>query len=114
LGAIVFWTIIRTAILIPIIWILQSYIPFNFWSIISITAIYGLIIHPAVLHYRLFEEKNKEIIESTLCSSCKHFDRSAVLCMKYDKHPTMEYLPCGGEDWEPKSVIINNKDIIDR
>lgn len=114
MGAIVFWTIIRSAILIPIIWILQSYLPFNFWSIISLVGIYGLIIHPAVQHYKLFEENNKEIIESTLCSSCKHFDRSAVLCMKYDKHPTVDYLPCNGIDWEPKSLIANDKDIIDR
>jgi len=26
-----------------------------------------------------------------------------VLCMKYDKHPTENYIPCEGEEWEPKS-----------
>jgi len=61
-----------------------------------------LIVHPAMVSYRWFEERNKKVIESTLCSSCKHFDQSAVLCIKYDKHPTENYVPCDGVDWEPK------------
>jgi len=47
--------------------------------------------------------KNKKVIDSSLCSSCKNFDRSAVLCIKYDKHPTENYVPCDGVDWEPNS-----------
>jgi hypothetical protein len=72
------------------------------WWMVSTAAIYVLIIHPAMVSYRWFEELNKKVIESTLCSSCKHFDRSAVLCIKYDKHPTENYVPCDGVDWEPK------------
>jgi hypothetical protein len=111
MGSIVFWTIIRISILIPILWFLQGYIEFQFWWIINILSIYGFIIHPAAIHYRLFEEKNKEIIESTLCSTCRHFDKSAVLCMKYDKHPSKDFLPCDGLDWEPKSIDLNKEDI---
>lgn len=114
MGSIVFWTIIRTAIVIPVVWILQSYISFQYWWIISLTAIYGIIIHPAIIHYKLFEKKNKDVIESTLCSSCLHFDKSAVLCMRYDKHPTKDFLPCNGIDWEPKSTSFNNEDIFKR
>ena len=111
MGEIVFWTIIRTAVLIPIIWILQSYIDFQFWWIINVVAIYVIIIHPAVIHYKLFEEKNKDIIESTLCSTCRHFDKTAVLCMRHDKHPSLEFLPCQGLDWEPSAININKEDI---
>ena len=71
-------------------------------------SIYGIIIHPTIIHYKLFEEKNKEIIESTLCSSCKHFDKTAVLCMKYDKHPSLEFLPCEGVDWEPDLHVVDS------
>lgn len=105
MGEIVFWTIIRTAVLIPILWLLIFHLEFQFWWAVTVLGIYGVIIHPAVIHYRLFEEKNKDIIEQTLCSSCKSFDRSAVLCLKHDEHPTKSYLPCNGEDWEPKSRI---------
>lgn len=113
MGEIVFWTILRTAVTIAGIWILRSYIDFQLWWIMSLMAIYGIIIHPAVIHYKLFEEKNKEIIENTLCSNCKHFDKSAVLCMKYDKHPSKTELPCEGKDWEPAPTRHNNEDIFD-
>ena len=113
MGEIVFWTIVRIVLVIPIIWVLSSYLDFQFWWIVSMLSIYGVIVHPAIIHYRLFEEKNKEIIESTLCSSCHHFDKSAVLCMKHDKHPTKESLPCEGMDWEPKVMDFDSKDLID-
>jgi fatty acid desaturase len=102
MGEVVFWTIIRAAVTIPGLWILKSQIDFQLWILISLAAVYVLIIHPAMVSYRWFEEHNKKVIESTLCSSCKHFDRSAVLCIKYDKHPTENYVPCDGVDWEPK------------
>lgn len=102
MGEIIFWTIIRTAITIPLVWLLQGYLDFKFWWVLCLFAIYGVIIHPTIIHYRLFEEKNADIIDSTLCSTCQHFDKSAVLCMKHDSHPTTEYLPCDGVDWQPK------------
>lgn len=103
MGEIIFWTIIRAALVIPALWLLKGYIDYPLWWYMVLLGIYGIIVHPAVIHYRLFEEKNKDILESTLCSSCKNFDKSAVLCLKYDQHPTKDYLPCDGVDWEPGS-----------
>lgn len=111
MGDIIFWTILRAAVTIPAVWLLKDYIDFQIWWMICMVSIYGIIIHPAIIHYKLFEERNKEIIENTLCSTCKHFDRSAVLCMKYDKHPTKNELPCQGKDWELNSINFNNEDI---
>ncbi|MCU0331931.1 MAG: hypothetical protein MUE93_00810 [Ignavibacteriaceae bacterium] len=102
MGETVFWTIIRAAVTIPGLWILKGQIDFQLWIMISVAAIYVLIFHPAMVSYRWFEQHNKKVIESTLCSSCKNFDRSAVLCIKYDKHPTENYIPCDGVEWEPK------------
>ena len=102
MGEVVFWTIIRAAITIIGLWIIKSEVDFQLWWMISVAAIYVLIIHPAMVSYRWFEQRNKKVIESTLCSSCKNFDRSAVLCIKYDKHPTEDYVPCDGVEWEPK------------
>ena len=104
MGEIVFWTIIRTALTIPAVWILKDYIQNPLWTIISFASIYGIIIHPAIIHYRLFNEKNKETIESTLCSTCTKFDKTAVLCILHDEHPTKDFLPCEGFDWEPLST----------
>ena len=101
MGEIVFWTIIRTAVTLPGLWILRSQVDSQLWYLISLAAIYVLIVHPAIQSYRWFEQKNKKVINTTLCSSCRHFDASAILCMKYDKHPTENYIPCDGVDWEP-------------
>ncbi len=110
MGEIVYWTIIRTAILIPALWILDGYINHQLWWLISIASIYGIIIHPAVMRYKSFKSRNKEVLEDTLCSSCTHFDKSAVLCMLHDKHPTTTYIPCEGLDWDPKPLDVNSND----
>jgi hypothetical protein len=102
MGEVVFWTLIRAAVTIIGLWIIKSQVDIELWLMISVAAVYVLIIHPAMVSYRWFEERNKKVIDSSLCSSCKNFDRSAVLCIKYDKHPTENYVPCDGVDWEPK------------
>ena len=101
MGDIVFWAIIRTFILIPVIYLLRGWLDYTFWWTFSFMLIYGVILHPIIVQYNIFLERNKTIIDSTLCSSCKHFDKTAVLCLKHDEHPTATYLPCDGIDWEP-------------
>ena len=102
MGEIVFWTILRTAITILGLWIIRIHVDTQLWWMICIAAVYVLIIHPAIVSYRWFEERNKKVIQSSLCSSCVHFNESAVICIKYDKHPTENFIPCEGNDWEPK------------
>lgn len=102
MGAIIYWTIIRLAILIPLLWIATEYIDYQYWWMVVTMSIYGFILHPAFIQYKLFQEENDDIITNTLCSSCKHFDETAVLCLKYDEHPTRDKIPCEGIDWEPK------------
>jgi hypothetical protein len=111
MGEIVFWTIIRIAVVIPLLWGLEAYISQQIWWFVCVSTIYVAILHPAVIHYKLFKSKNKEIIESTLCSTCTHFDETAVLCMLHDKHPTKVFLPCEGLDWEPRSSNIDSEGI---
>jgi hypothetical protein len=111
MGEIIFWTIIRIAVIIPLLWVLEAYISQQLWWFISVATIYSAILHPAVTHYKLFKSKNKEILESTLCSTCAHFDETAVLCMLYDKHPSTIFLPCEGVDWTPKSSSSDNEGI---
>lgn len=101
MGKIIFWAIIRIAILIPLLWFATDYIDYKFWWVVAALAIYGVIIHPAVVQYKIFSEENKEVLTDTICSQCRHFDASAVLCTKYDEHPTPDYIPCNGVDWEP-------------
>jgi glucan phosphoethanolaminetransferase (alkaline phosphatase superfamily) len=102
MGEIIFWTIIRTALLIVILWVSKDVWGEKYFWIIVTLSFYLFVISPVIVFYRKFIEKNKEVLESSLCSSCKHFDESAVLCMKYDKHPTKNFIPCEGSSWEPR------------
>ncbi len=102
MGSIIFWGIIRTAVLIPILWLGVNYLEFQYWWLLITMAVYGVIIHPAIIQYQRFLEQNKEVILDTLCSSCKYFEETAVLCTKLDVHPTRETIPCDGIEWEPK------------
>ena len=110
MGDIVFWAIIRIVILIPTLWLLFDWMEYKYWWMIGIMSIYGVVLHPAFIQYRLFLEKNREILHNTLCATCEHFDETAVICLKYDKHPTENYLPCEGMEWEPKNNSRNNED----
>jgi len=102
LGEIVYKTIIRLALTILIVWFSKDFFDQKFFWIISVLAIFLFVFHPTYLSYKKFIDENKNVISNTLCSTCKHFDQSAIICMKYDKHPTENFIPCEGTDWEPK------------
>jgi hypothetical protein len=104
MGGIIFWAIIRAAILIPVLWFLSGEMEYSNWWWLGIFSVYGIIIHPAMIQYRIFLKENEEIIHNTLCSSCKNFDETAVICLIHDKHPTREVLPCEGIGWEPQET----------
>jgi hypothetical protein len=102
MGVIIYKFILRLAVAILVLWFFKDHFNDQYFWIIGALAIYFFTIHPAYLAYSKFREENKTILTSTLCSTCKHFDETAILCMKYDKHPTENYIPCEGSDWEPK------------
>ena len=102
MGGIVYWGLLRTAIVIIILWFSYDYFNYNFFWIIFGLVVYMVLIHPIISEYKQFIKKNKNVIDNSLCSQCKHFNETAVLCMKYDEHPTDEFTPCNGIDWEPK------------
>jgi low affinity Fe/Cu permease len=104
MGHIVFWAIIRAAIIIPIIWFAKPLFKYSDWWVMGILSLYAVILHPAIIQYQQFLKKNRPVLEGTLCSSCRHFDKTAVLCLKHDEHPTTDDIPCDGLDWEPNGV----------
>lgn len=100
MGDIIFWALVRMIILIPTLWYVLSFFSYQNWILWAALAQYLIVLHPAIQKYQKFIAKNKSVINDTLCSSCKHFDESAVLCMKHDKHPTDDFIPCDGNHWE--------------
>lgn len=102
MGKIVYWGLVRTIILIVLLWLSHEHFYNQSWWIIAAVASYVFVIHPIISQYKIFIEENKNVMIDSLCSTCRHFDGTAVLCLKYDKHPTEHYIPCEGLDWEPK------------
>lgn len=100
MGEIIYWALIRTAVLIPLLWIFLEKVDYKFWWIITLMAVYVIIIHPIIIGYQKFVLKSKEV-NNTICSTCKNFDKTALICIKHDKHPTKDFIPCEGEHWEP-------------
>ena len=102
MGRVIYWGLIRTLIMIIVLWISYEYYYNQYWWIIALLAVYIFVIHPIISQYKKFNEESKKVILDSLCSTCKHFNETAVLCIKYDKHPTDKYIPCEGQDWEPR------------
>ena len=102
MGEIVYKTLIRFAITLFILWFSKDFFDEKFFWIISLLAIYFFVFYPTFMSYKKFIDFNLNIIKNTLCSSCKHFNESAVLCTKYDKHPSENFIPCERTDWESK------------
>ena len=101
MGGIVYWTLIRLALSIISVIYLSDFYYGKFWWPMVLLALYLIVVHPAYSQYKEFVKNNTAVIEDTLCSNCKHFNETAVLCMKHDKHPSQDYLPCEGMHWEP-------------
>ncbi|MFZ1518918.1 MAG: hypothetical protein WAU11_09095 [Ignavibacteriaceae bacterium] len=102
LGDIVYKSLLKLGLVIIILWFSKDYFGENFFWIISSLAFYLFVFYPAYMAYKKFIEDNKNIITNSLCASCKQFDKTAVLCLKYDKHPNEDFIPCEGKNWEPK------------
>lgn len=102
MGEIVYKTLIRFILILLTLWFSKTLFDENIFWIVSILAIFFFVFHPTFLAYKKFVDDNKNVITNSLCSTCKHFNESAVLCTKYDKHPTDNFIPCEGTDWEPR------------
>ncbi len=104
LGSIVTWALFRAVAVVLVAWMVNEYfsmIDYTVWWAVTIMALYGFVIHPAQVQYRLFKENTREIVEDTLCASCRHFDPSAIMCTALDEHVSENHIPCEGNMWEP-------------
>ncbi|MBL0333357.1 MAG: hypothetical protein IPP08_06665 [Chlorobiota bacterium] len=101
-GSIIWWTLIRVVFVIIVMWLLlDRFNEYSQWWAITIGAIAAIGIYPAQIQYQKFKEDSKQIIEESLCTSCRWFDPEQLLCKKLDLHVSENIIPCEGEGWEP-------------
>ncbi len=109
MGSIVLWTLLRLGAVIVGAWILYDVMAVNntsyaLWWAVTGLALYAVVFHPTQIQYLHYREETRTVVSGTLCSSCKYFESTGVLCSKLDEHVTEDYLPCEGQLWEPRGA----------
>jgi hypothetical protein len=108
IGSIVSWAIFRAALIIFAALVIFEYVYevnyFIWWSV-TLVCLYAFVLHPIQVQYRLYKMETDNVMQGTLCSSCKHFEPTGVLCSVLDEHVTENYIPCEGLQWEPRSGV---------
>jgi len=101
-GSIITGVLFRTAITIVLSLSLNDYFDLrsNWWFVALI--LWFLVAFPAYNKYKEFNNATDDLLENTLCGKCRYFDPTSQLCTIYDEHITKDYIPCGGDSWEPK------------
>lgn len=101
-GSIVWGILVRTAIIMILSLTLIDYLDlrYNWWIVLVV--LWFLVAFPAYQKLKEFNNKANELEESTLCGTCKYFVKSSQLCSIYDEHISEDYIPCEGNDWEPR------------
>ncbi len=105
IGSIVSWALFRAAMVIGISLLILEYVrwlDYTTWVLMTLIMIYAAVIHPMQVQYRIYIEETRAVMEGTLCSTCKYFEPTGVLCSKLDEHVSEDVIPCEGEMWEPK------------
>ncbi len=111
IGSIVAGGIFRAAFIVLLALLLYDYfkwVDYVLWWSVTAVSLYAFVLHPIQIQYRLFQEETREVSTATLCAKCKHFEPTGVMCSILDEHVTEDYIPCGGDRWEPKSFDIDD------
>ena len=100
IGSIVSWALFRMALVIFVALVVYEYvyrIDYVVWWTLTLLSLYAI-------QYQLYKQETQNVINGTLCSSCRHFEPTGVLCSILDEHVTENDVPCEGLRWEPKSI----------
>lgn len=104
-GSIVTWAIFRAAAVIGIMLLVSEYVrwlDYGTWWGATLLLFYAVVLHPMQIQYRIYKDETKNVMEGTLCSTCRYFEPTGVMCSKLDEHVSEDHIPCDGELWEPK------------
>ena len=111
-GSIVYGLLLRSAIIIIFSMTITPMLElYSYWWAFLLLFWLGAA-YPAYRQFQFYSEKIDSLTEDTLCGKCKHFDASSQLCKIMDEHIGENYIPCGGEGFEPKKIkkIEENED----
>jgi hypothetical protein len=102
-GSIIWGIILRSTLIFILSFVFLEFVQMREHIWIALFLLWFGAIYPGWKQFQVFNKQNKEILEDTLCGSCRNFDPTSQLCKIMDEHVTKNYIPCEGLNWEPKS-----------
>ncbi len=101
-GSIVFAGLVKTAIVVPIIWFVVETYHLQYYWMVALFVLFAVVAYPAYRKYDQFKEQSRRMSDDLICTKCKHFDSTGILCTIYDEHVSKQKIPCGGDSWEAR------------
>lgn len=105
-GSIIWGVLLRSIIIMMLSFFVVEQIDNRSVWWIAFFSFWFLAAYPAFRQFQVFNSRMKEFEESTLCGNCKKFEKGSQLCTLYDEHVSQNYIPCDGQDWEPKDNLL--------
>jgi hypothetical protein len=99
-GSILLWGLLKTAVLVVIVWIAFEYYNLHQYWLVGLGAFWLVVAYPAFMQYQRFKVRTRVLETNTLCAKCKHFDATGHFCKLLDEHVSETHIPCGGNAWE--------------
>lgn len=107
-GSIVYGLLLRSVLIIVLsLTLIPMFDLYSYWWTFFL-ALWLVAAYPAYRQYQFYTDKIDALLEDTLCGKCKHFDSSNQLCKILDEHIGEKYIPCGGDNFEPKKIKIDD------
>jgi hypothetical protein len=106
-GAIIYWGLVRFALVLVLAWLLYSFVPnYGDWWMLFFIAVAVIVIYPAQLAWRKHISTIGQANQNALCATCRHLISREALCSVTDEHVRSDYTPCNGEAWEPTQIAL--------
>ena len=107
MGAIIYWGLVRFALVLIIAWLLYSFVPnYSDWWMLFFIAVAVIVIYPAQLSWRKHVSTISRANQNALCATCRNLISREALCSVTDEHFRKNYTPCDGEAWEPIQITV--------
>ena len=103
MGEIIYWGLLRFALVLVGAWLLYSLVPeYNDWWMMFFIAVATIVIYPAQLAWRKHASSIRRANQNPLCATCRHLATREALCKVTDEHVRQDYTPCEGQAWESR------------
>ena len=102
MGSIVWGMILRSSLIFIISFTFVEFAQMREHIWIALFLLWFGALYPGWKQIQVFNRKNRELLEDTLCGSCRNYEPDSQLCRIMDEHITRDYIPCEGLNWEPK------------